>query len=203
MHYLSIDIDFWRDEHLAVSCIEKVVLGAKRSGIPIVAVTNHQQLLGHVNKSDAETLVNLDLHSDLDGDANELHCGTWVEYVSWRKHGTYVWLRTHSSCTHGRCDSYRSNDTLPWFHGSSWKSANGYRAPQDFVPGLEGCRGVGICTSPAFSMPNILESVSEALGHFGIPILAGDDTEEKVDFSGTPKEWDRLTVRQRLSLMQE
>ncbi len=69
------------------------------------AVSNHQQMLRHVNQSKCCELINFDTHSDLHSmNTGEFSCGSWVSYVKWRDAGEYHWIRSQSSlygdCSH-------------------------------------------------------------------------------------------------------
>jgi len=111
--FLSIDMDFWNGRDCFEETIPDQVYGylnrlcsdLKNRRIPMSAVMNHQQMLRMVNNSKANTLINIDMHSDLaSSEVQVLNCGTWVSYVKWRRQaGHYLWLHRHSAW-HGECN---------------------------------------------------------------------------------------------------
>ena len=111
--FLSIDMDFWNDWTRVGSIynyLDRLCFDIQKSGIPMTAVMNHQQMLSLANESKARRLINIDKHSDLaDTKIDRLNCGTWVSYVKWRSEGQYLWFHKHAEFM-GDC-----NQTPPIF----------------------------------------------------------------------------------------
>ncbi len=160
--YLSLDLDFFnahnmRSPRAFLSLVElhlnRVADFVHRWSLPCVAVTNHQQMLPFVNDSGCDVLLNVDTHSDLaEKDITDFSCGTWVSYVSWRKHGKYLWH-------HGdRVDAGECAWPRPLFNPrpsvrrgemAGWKHADHRRSKQ--MPRLtESITAVGVCWSPSY-----------------------------------------------------
>ena len=151
MSYLSIDLDYWNYcKTSAIPKLDQMVDRAEGLGIPIVVVTNHQQLLREVDSSPTRELINIDTHSDLAGaDVQHLSCGTWVSYVQWRLQGLYYWMRSTVSTTVGACTPHGS-----WRHDHDWGTVRTrYVNPDtiDLIRYLKGCVGIGICLSPSYT----------------------------------------------------
>lgn len=161
--YLSIDIDYWlnraNSERIASSYLDKVALSCAAHSVPLRAVMNHHQMLPLVDASGADTLVNIDMHSDLaDSTVRDLNCGTFVSYVSWRRTGHYHWIQG-DVIRDGECNP---NDPIWSRNGrhnvgiTDWASLQrtftqtapdpltliGVRSPR--------CVGVGVCLSPSY-----------------------------------------------------
>jgi hypothetical protein len=186
--YLSIDIDFWEEAETAEKAITNILDNLPKK-TPLIAVMNHQQLLKAVNSSKANTLINIDTHSDFAGKAvTELNCGTWVAYVNWREEGKYIWYRSEVAYDRGRCDW--AGDT--WNDNSDWKSSKtAYRGQEyDFSKHLDlkNVVSVGICLSPDYNMDRFLayegpittfEDVFKGLvKKYDIPYLKGRRNED-------------------------
>jgi hypothetical protein len=84
--------------------------------IPISFFVFHHEILKDINQiENLDTLFNIDFHSDL-ADNNwpreslKLNEGTWVNFVRFRKRGTFFWLYPDISCykRDGRCDVRRN-----------------------------------------------------------------------------------------------
>jgi hypothetical protein len=176
-HYLSIDIDYWTD-----STIEKFIwslgkfLVDKPKEIPITAVMNHQQLLWNVNRTPVQRLINFDFHSDLvSADVKELHCGSWVSYVHWRRWGEYIWVRPKEDPSMGSC-----NGEVHWNEATDWKAAKSLIRDPDHVrlqAFYRNCRGIGVCMSPAFINKSMQEAFLQIIAANKIPYRPGDPTE--------------------------
>lgn len=104
--YLSIDLDFWdrRDlfSYRNYSHLRKFLKMAIGATSNIRVVDSHETLLKHVNqmgKEGCDTLINVDFHADLYDRYNPKHpeqrntfnCGTWINYVNFRRQGLYQW----------------------------------------------------------------------------------------------------------------
>lgn len=175
-HYLSVDIDYWtkNTESMMTSLMS---LMNNKGDIPITAVMNHQQLLPHVDASAARHLVNIDYHSDLnDITVKELHCGSWVSYVSWRAQGRYTWIRPERDPSVGKCTSEYNR----WNAFTDWKSTRSLIvAPHKFRLNkyLPNCAGIGLCMSPAFISMPMREFFLELVRLCKLPYEPGDLSE--------------------------
>ena len=96
--FLTIDLDYWSNgDDINSKYID--------DSLCLVPVENrylchfHQNVLPVANSYvDCDKLVNVDTHSDICGNANEiLNCGTWVDRVKWRKHAEYHWYSPRES----------------------------------------------------------------------------------------------------------
>lgn len=174
--YISIDVDFWIKDTKALTR-SLMSLMDNKGDIPIVAVMNHQQLLPHVNKADARHLINIDYHSDLNNiTVKELHCGSWVSYVTWRREGRYTWIRPERDPSRGRCESIGPR----WNSFTDWKSTRSLiEPPAKFNPSklLHNCVGIGLCMSPAFIPKIMREFFVEFVRLCDIPYEPGDPSE--------------------------
>jgi len=151
--YLSIDVDYWqyKEYHKAKKQLENLL--QHRRNIPTIVVMNHQQLLPYVNSSGADTLVNIDEHSDLcSRDVNSLDCGSWVSFVKWRHSGRYMWYRNRHNDSFGNCNLREWNyQCQKWDGGSDWKKTSSvYDKSLKIDSFLKRCVGIGICISPGF-----------------------------------------------------
>jgi hypothetical protein len=172
--YLSIDFDYWRTTwpKLGVSTITDVVKRAKKRGIPIIAVMNHQQMLKEVNESYADRLINVDEHADLSGaDVEVLNCGTWVSYVRWRRGSEYLWIRNSRSTSLGDCNGSGGR----WNFGTDWYKTTSKYGGKDLrlTPFLRNCVGVGLCMSPEFSTETMQDFFRELVRENGIQYRKG------------------------------
>lgn len=166
--YLSIDIDFWDEAETANKAITNI-LDKLPKGTPKLAVMNHQQLLKAVNNSNANTLINIDTHSDFAGSTvNELNCGTWVAYVNWREEGRYVWYRSGPNSDQGRCD-WNGNS---WNSGTDWMITKTAHREQNYNFSehlkLDNVVGVGICLSPDFNNDKLFFGVKGGFTALGV-----------------------------------
>jgi hypothetical protein len=171
--YLSIDIDYWnlgtsRDLDRELNSLLRLA-----NNIPIIAVMNHQQLLPIINTSGANHLVNIDEHSDLTAcDVNELECGTWVSYVTWRRTGTYLWIRSQKGTAYGSCNGEDNS----WNKGNDWKKAESkYINPDNLrlVKYLSNCVGIGICMSPNYANYDLMDIFRKVIKQYNIPYKKG------------------------------
>jgi hypothetical protein len=170
--YLSVDCDFWTDPDIAKAQLERLI--DFRGSAPIIAVTNHQQMLDDINISKARKLINIDAHSDLDGkDVDFLNCATWISYVAWRGVGEYSWIRPRKSYN-GSCNSdFRKS----WNHNADWKISSSTHVDQkklDVTDYINGCVGIGICMSPAYSSNDIIDVFKYVMKKNNIKIIDGD-----------------------------
>lgn len=168
--YLSVDIDYWRDPEYAKAHLEALIKYAQADKIPIQTVMNHQQLLPFVNKSGARKLINIDEHSDVTCVPQNLHCGSWVSYVTWRTTGTYYWIRNSSSFS-GSCNCTNSWDQgLDWAYRCTNYVKETVLAPVDYIGGVV---GVGICMSPWYSSLAVVETFRELVRKYNLPYKKG------------------------------
>lgn len=202
-NFLSFDIDFFnksnhepeskqpsqfqRTEALK-STLEKLTALSEKLEIPLWAVTNHQQMLGAVNASNADRLVNIDYHSDLccaDGCLRELNCGTWINYVTWRNEGKYLWIHS-GTAQEGDCGElydtaakFRDEPGITTATLSGWnevediKSRHAWRHIQRLGEILE----IAVCQSPSFSEPNLIKTFNNWKNSQKIPFKKGRNDE--------------------------
>lgn len=169
--YLSIDIDYWTNPDRMVSAVTSVAGIAKSQRIPLVAVMNHQQLLPHVNAAQADRLVNIDWHSDVSGMAPRLHCGSWISYVTWKRAGTYLWVRPIPGLD-GDCNSWGRR----WDAGIGWLGSCTVEVPPRelrVADWTSDCCGIGLCLSPAFAGNAVQSSFRQLLSKFNIKLKKG------------------------------
>lgn len=157
--YLSLDLDFFnyqKDDKLKNYFLSK--LGKLKKGITYV-VPSHHHLLPHINKSKCDHLINVDWHSDIsDGLTDtDLCCGSWVNFVRWRKTSNFTWLyprkvcyndKGHDSNTdHGCC--WTSKDVNPFLHDTEheWASINHFLFDKSLI-NWNNIEQVGIAVSP-------------------------------------------------------
>ena len=182
-HYLSVDIDYWVDlDPLRMLFEVGRLLEERPESVPVTAVMNHQQLLWNVNRSEARRLINIDYHSDIrEQTIGELHCGSWVSYVTWRTEGEDIWVRPSDDSSLGAC-----NSSLYWNDLTDWQKTRGlFRDPKRFSLHtlLKGCTGIGLCMSPAFVKPKARELFLALVKEYKLPYRSGDVTE----FSGVTR----------------
>lgn len=134
--YLSIDIDYWDSPEEATLFLHKTLEESRKRKIPIKMVFDHHKLLPHINKIDANRIINIDAHSDISENPfsiergtrilPRLNCGTWGNYATKYKHFEW-WGGKHSGWCHSwenpfrkRCTHYRkvirktSMGKIPW-----------------------------------------------------------------------------------------
>lgn len=90
--FLSIDLDFWqlhKDSKYFIDVLNKVFSIKNKVNIYL----EHEEMLGDVNISKSRILINIDYHDDYRMSCNEeLNCSNWVDYVTWKKDGHYIWI---------------------------------------------------------------------------------------------------------------
>jgi hypothetical protein len=154
--YLSVDIDFFAPPYYAsdeevLAFLNLIRDFATTKNVPIHAMMNHNQMLKHVDSSQARRLINLDAHSDLaDKDVDERNIGTWISYVKWRKEGEYFWLRNERDPWAGECGYFftpRQNKKTDWKKVKTLFSASAINSEQINDMNLV---GIGVCMSPIF-----------------------------------------------------
>ena len=188
--YVSVDLDFWNDchPHDVENDLNRLFSLARKKGIPIVAVMNHQQLLRYVDASKARELINLDTHSDLGcvDTVDEFNCGTWIAYVRWRHRGIYRWLH-RKTVNDGECAWERPifmNEhctrvrTRP--ENTDWKKVTHRRVKKmpNISDLLKDCVEMGFVMSPAYSDYDFEEVFRKTLKKFDIPYKKGRRDEE-------------------------
>lgn len=188
--YLSVDLDFWNDQHPddVENDLTRLFSLARKKGIPIVAVMNHQQLLRYVDESKARELVNLDTHSDLSAvdDTEEFNCGTWVSFVRWRHRGTYRWLHQKSvgagECSWQRpifmstdCSSVQTRPEETDWKKVTHRKVKGLPNTSDL---LKDCVDIGFVLSPAYTDVDLEEVFRTIVKKFDIPYKKGRRNEE-------------------------
>lgn len=178
--FVSLDIDFFNPlNHTSLRpYLDQLTALCRARRIPLSAVMNHQQMLGLVNESPADRLVNLDTHSDLgDTSADMLTCGSWVAYVKWRKQGSYQWLHAgHASA--GECNGefpiFGANgrghyDLTDWAHVSHRRLL---RPPKVEVL-LKQAVAVAVCSSPMYSYDGLEDHFVAWRKQHGVPYRKG------------------------------
>jgi hypothetical protein len=182
MKYTSIDIDFFNDiatTDETDAYLDYIFQTVKECSIPCVAVMNHQQLIPFVNACPARQLINLDEHSDLGNEEETwLDCGSWVNYITWRNRGEYVWLHAGSLIA-GEC----SGGDKPIFtdkrsignKNCGWKKSSHKRINTlPTIPALlSSCFGVGFCLSPSFRINSLEPVFHRIVKKYKIPYLKG------------------------------
>lgn len=168
--YLSIDLDFWKDEGQREYEELFFYLGNLfEKNIPIICVEYHHQMLPFVNrKKNLKELINIDFHSDFTDmtmkeleEDNLFNEGTWINFVNFRKRGTFTWIYPNRSCYFdrykgidgecrgwGRCDikknpfDYRNTKKI-----TEWNKAK-LRKTFPTKNEINRIAEIGICISP-------------------------------------------------------
>jgi hypothetical protein len=184
--YLSIDADFWNgiDTTPLIASMEQMLLRVKQLKVPILFAENHEQLLMHMNWFDYETLVNVDYHSDLlnnspDRDPHmDLNCGTWGNFVKKeiREYGQFVWVYPRSKCrtvNEGYVHDFRSINPFHRRAGEESLRVSGWyeaREIHQHIPPIvwKTTLAVGICESPSYCYPGVLEKFHKAAKRVGL-----------------------------------
>ena len=173
--YLSIDLDYWNDifrehnnpeEHLR-SFLQKVISHVHARNVPLCIVDSHESLLRHANlcgRNGCDRLTNLDHHSDIydrfweklpRNQKNLFNCGTWINYVNFRKTGTFTWMAPYeyedASDRSGFCHGVEIDDVNnPFEHPEvgGWKETHFIHTlnPHDAIKWDWVC-GVGVAFS--------------------------------------------------------
>lgn len=89
--YLSIDLDYWNGQRRrSIDAFFGHVFALR---LPIWVAPFHHQLLPHINQCVCDTLINVDFHSDIAEWERKLSLteGTWANFVTWRRRGTFIW----------------------------------------------------------------------------------------------------------------
>jgi hypothetical protein len=104
--YLSVDLDYWgfnKNQRRACTRFFNKLLSLD---VPILVVNEHHHMLDDVNSSKCSRIEHIDFHADLSdrprkvqkithkpfsGGKLYLNCGTWLNYVKWRKRGDLIW----------------------------------------------------------------------------------------------------------------
>jgi len=185
--YLSIDLDYFttvtsRGTHVFddQKDYHKFFNTIFTKNIPVLLVDSHEMILDHVNSFPSDILYNMDYHNDVfpvcTMDLKHgygLECGSWGNFVSWRKDGTFIWcLPDFDECWvygYGDCNlgdtGYKSNPRLfnsrkPYsktiVRDALWKDYRIYRK----LPNLKDVQAVGICMSVGFVNPGDLDFLS-------------------------------------------
>jgi hypothetical protein len=170
--FLSIDVDFWRMVVPARHCLTKLFEAC--GDIPVSAVTSHEQMLGHVNVSDANHLINVDEHDDnywgnLRPGIND---GNWVSHVCWRKYSTLTWVSSYPDVQNFNTHEHKKS----WDYRSQWARNVLMYSDQyiDLIPYLKNCVGIGLCLSPGYAPLLVQETLQKLTEEHGIPILGED-----------------------------
>lgn len=174
--YLSVDIDNWANEEFPFKFLDRI----KDLKVPIAVSVHHHELLGHINKfRQCRRLVNIDMHADVCGDCtdDDLNCGTWGNFVTWRKRKdtSFVWSYPDPTCVIGKtnwtgcwCDDRPESN--PFFKKNprdfcGWEKVLRRHAPILKRDELNNIIAVGICLSPDYlHSRNITEWTNQFLG---------------------------------------
>jgi len=149
--YLSLDLDYWRKAKNAKG-VESFFYNLFQLKREFFLVKSHDQLLGDINSSQCSSLINVDFHSDVaednvDGKPLRLNEGTWVNFVTWKTTGSFLWLHPPKMVLRrGYCHAFRNP-----FHAttvSGWKGIK-KEGGVDQIP-WDRIRAVGISISPAW-----------------------------------------------------
>jgi len=186
--YLSIDMDYFNEyPYCAEPFVENIIILAKKRGIEIRSVMNHQQLLPYVNSSGAKILVNVDRHSDLyHKKIQRLGCGSWVSYVNWRKEGSYLWIRD-SIIKAGSCN-FKDNADFSYYETYKkwnafvdWNESKTIRVlPKNLNIDLNRCAGVGVCMSPYYSLHCVANTFKNIVKKYDLLYKKGNRWEDNV-----------------------
>lgn len=182
--YLSIDLDYWNKAPFEPALLDAVFARGERPHVTL----DHHDLLPHADAHpELSHLVNIDYHSDLLSTHEPPHIGNWVNYVSWREHGHYLWILPRMNDYHlrwGYCH-VGENPFMDTRRLTGWLSAD---KREGYEPDLlERVAAVGICISP-----NYLDNGSAAeaairhlLGHMtrsGTPLVTSRNPENNRRF---------------------
>lgn len=182
--YLSIDMDYWNGRTPAYTrrSLFSLLKRLKKKRVPMIACMNHQQMLNHVNDSNARRLINLDTHSDLAQPAvTMLNCGTWVSYVKWRQKGEFVWCHRRS-ISEGDCSSgtriFPNNGAINKIV-SDWKKI---KRTKMHLPNYRYLTthtiAAGLVLSPEYIYEELEWVFYEAIVEFGIDYIKGRRSED-------------------------
>lgn len=149
--FLSIDLDYWSRDSLPHAATRFFRRLYQRFGRKIMVAVHHHHLLDHVNNRGQgyDTLINVDFHSDLDGEQpNELTEANWVNFVNFREKGSYIWRYPNGHCLNPHTGFCHLGDN-PFEHNlTGWANVRMQyglaRIPWDSI------REVGICLSPGW-----------------------------------------------------
>jgi hypothetical protein len=93
--FLSIDLDYF-DGTISGKTFDELMNFIFSNLKKIKIYVEHEEILEDVNSSKARTLINIDKHDDYtytsSKNRNQLNCGNWVDFVSWKKSGEYIWV---------------------------------------------------------------------------------------------------------------
>jgi hypothetical protein len=182
MKYTSIDIDFFNSIGTFAETEEylnHVFHTVKECKIPCIAVMNHQQLIPFVSVCPARQLINLDEHSDLGNEEDTwLSCGSWVNYITWRNRGEYIWLHANTLLV-GECSGGDKPIFTEWRKAGS-KSCGWKRSSHQQVETLptinellSSCFGVGFCLSPSYRSDSLEPIFRRIVKKYKIPYMGG------------------------------
>lgn len=145
--YISIDLDYWNKASHDPWLLDAVFA----SGKPIAVTLDHHDLLPHLEaQAGLSRVVNVDYHSDFFSTHEPLHCGNWVNYVSWRARGHYLWVLPRMNDYHlrwGYCH-VGENPFLDTTRLTGWRSADKQEGYGHEI--LDGVAAIGICISPGY-----------------------------------------------------
>lgn len=171
--FLSIDLDFWGPTRsgACTKFINKILsLGAL-----VKCYIEHDHMLRRINapeNQELKILANVDFHDDLMevDDCNiairrGLTCANWVEYVSWRQSGKYLWCspdkKAALSMGDGICGEFFGDLTKSYGKTSSWKKISVVDGIRGFS--YDAVAEVGICLSPHYADPRSTASAVRVL----------------------------------------
>jgi len=168
--YLSIDLDFWMNQttpQRANEFFSKVFA----LDVPKLFVVEHEELIDDVDESNADILYNLDFHSDICSE-NQIYKGespedgTWVNFVSWKKQGEYVWICPDIvecyDCASGICHGEDEYDPFKYQTECAWRSIILTQKLKTIDWGA--ISHVGVCLSPCYSSIDSIKDITKKLG---------------------------------------
>jgi hypothetical protein len=169
--YVSIDIDYWNDysqsRQEAIGYIKNVINLCPNN---VKVVIYHDKLLPHINKSKANTVYNIDHHSDLADLCNvkkrDLNEGTWGNFINKKAEGSFVWFYPFEKCYRhsGRCDAVKNPFTKECKKICGWKDTKRIlHKPSISSLGKKNVVGVGICLSPDWISKQLSYPIMESL----------------------------------------
>lgn len=144
--FLSIDLDFFSSSGICFDGydVKDFFSKVKSTGITPKIFWEHDEMLPYINECKPNKIINVDFHSDVNNDAEEINEGTFFWFVENRKEISYLW-RFPSECylEEGYCQ-FNNNDNgfLPNIFKSTRK-----------IEGIETIKWkeidyIGICVSP-------------------------------------------------------
>lgn len=193
--FLSIDVDYFEgDEEVNLEDVADIVLTRVHN---VSFVTNHQQMLNFVNRTDCTALINIDAHSDLveiyknQYEMPLLSCGSWASFVKQKRGMDFWWIyppRANSCSWSGEIAGDCSSGIFPRNRSKFSRGRVGYRscrATQGFsLSWLKRiCKEVvhvSFCRSPGYAMPYVQQEFLSIARKRGFKVMRGDLDEDNM-----------------------